>query len=234
MLRVVKPARFRNVLAVFPHPDDETISCGASLRCFADAGARVTLVLLTGGERGNPSGVPDPALKAARRREVDAVARILRLRTVIHGDFQDGRLADQRDEASAYLAAIIERLSPDLIITHDPAGIDGHRDHIACSDLVTELRRTRFRNVSLWYATLPPALLTFLTITGQMSKNADLTSRRVRPTHQLVVGLRVLARMRALRAYRSQRNAIGKGLGRFVAPWLMVGGQVVEYFAEVG
>ena len=60
------PRRFKNVLAVFPHADDETVHCGGSLARFAETGASVTLLLLTGGERGNPAGVIDPALAADR------------------------------------------------------------------------------------------------------------------------------------------------------------------------
>ena len=50
------PRRFKNVLAVFPHADDETVHCGGSLARFAETGAIVTLLLLTRGERGNPAG----------------------------------------------------------------------------------------------------------------------------------------------------------------------------------
>src|SRR5262249_52507110 len=46
--------RFKNVLMVFPHADDETVNCGGAIRRFSTAGATVTLLLLTGGERGNP------------------------------------------------------------------------------------------------------------------------------------------------------------------------------------
>ena len=45
--------RFKNVLVVFPHADDETVNCGGAIRRFSTAGATVTLLLLTGGERGN-------------------------------------------------------------------------------------------------------------------------------------------------------------------------------------
>src|ERR1019366_9278078 len=61
--------RFKHVVAVFPHADDETVTCGGTLQRFAASGALVTLVLLTGGERGNPAGVMQAELADRRRAE---------------------------------------------------------------------------------------------------------------------------------------------------------------------
>ena len=59
--------RFRNVLAIFPHADDETVNCGRYTSAWARNGAKVTLMVLTNGERGNPRGEVDEALRRTRR-----------------------------------------------------------------------------------------------------------------------------------------------------------------------
>ena len=133
--------RFKNVLVVFPHADDETVNCGGAIRRFSSAGATVTLLLLTGGERGNPEGTPDASLKAIRRREAEEVAGILGVSRLIQEDFGDGQLRDRREQVTAYLSREIARINPDLILTHDLAGLDGHEDHVACSEILTELKR---------------------------------------------------------------------------------------------
>src|ERR1019366_7489699 len=69
--------RFKHVVAVFPHADDETVTCGGTLQRFAASGALVTLVLLTGGERGNPAGVMQAELADRRRAEAGRAARAL-------------------------------------------------------------------------------------------------------------------------------------------------------------
>ena len=229
---IIRRLPFRNVLAVFPHPDDEAITCGGTLSRLSKGGATVTVLILTGGERGNPSGRFDEGLKTTRKSEADDAARILGVSRLAVADFRDGGVEAERERARTYLADILIQLQPDLVITYDLAGLDGHPDHVACSDILTELRREHFGDLRLWYVALPPALLLFLSMVGQMKRTEWLTVRRARPTHRLFVGTQLVAKSRAVRAHRSQRRAIGKGLGRVVPTWLMVGLLPVEYFAE--
>lgn len=223
----------RRVLAVFPHPDDEAVTCAGTLRRLARSGATVTLVILTAGERGNRAGVNDPALQATRRQEAETVARILGISRLIQADFADGQLEEKRDELESYLSKLIQKLEPDLIITYDLAGLYGHRDHIVCSEVVTSLRRNQFPDLRLWYAALPSALVWLLCVVGQMRLTKDIAARRATPTQAVFVGAHLLAKLRAVHAHRSQRQALGKGLGRVVPASFLVGIQPVEYFAEV-
>src|ERR1035441_2514105 len=132
--------RFKHVAAVFPHADDETATCGGTLHRFAASGALVTLVLLTGGERGNPAGVMQAELADRRRDEAGRAARALGITDVVHASFGDAELSHHVDELTAYLTAVIEHLRPDLLITYDLAGLDGHSDHVACANAVTAVR----------------------------------------------------------------------------------------------
>lgn len=224
--------RFTNILAVFPHPDDETVTCGGVIRRFADAGATVTLLLLTGGERGTPTGAPDSALRTTRRSEADRAAHILGIARVIHHDFGDGELREQREHVMQALARTITQIRPDLILTYDLAGLDGHPDHVACSTMLTEMK-TSVLNVPMWYVTLPGWVLGALRLIGQMARDPAVEANRALPTHRLFIGAAVVPKMRAWQAHGSQRGAIRKGLSRIVPTWLAVSGWPFEYFAEV-
>src|SRR5919206_66741 len=59
------PAR---ALAVYAHPDDPEISCGATLARWAAAGAEVHVLVLTRGEKGSHDPAVDQDDLAARRR----------------------------------------------------------------------------------------------------------------------------------------------------------------------
>ena len=45
----------RTILAVFAHPDDESVACGGTLARLADAGVRVVLLCASRGESGSTS-----------------------------------------------------------------------------------------------------------------------------------------------------------------------------------
>jgi len=48
-LRVDGPLAGRTALAVFAHPDDESLACGGTLARLSDAGARVVLICASHG-----------------------------------------------------------------------------------------------------------------------------------------------------------------------------------------
>jgi LmbE family N-acetylglucosaminyl deacetylase len=216
-----------------PHADDETVTCGGTPHRLAASGALVTLVLLTGGERGNPAGAMQPELAHRRRAEAGRAARVLGISNVVHASFADAEVSQHVDELTAYLAAVIEQLRPDLLITYDLAGLDGHSDHVACANAVTAVRRTSFPDVALWYVTLPRRVLRLLRAVGQLVTSDAVEAHRASPTLRLFIGPSVAAKLRALRAYKSQRGAVGKGLGRFLPAALILSVLQHEYFAEV-
>jgi len=201
----IDPRPYRSVLAVFPHADDEVVCCGGTLHRLAGLGARVTLVVLTRGERGTPTGALDPRLGTVREREARAAAAILGVADVVQADLGDGQLGTRAADLSALLQRTIARVRPDLLITYDLAGLYGHPDHVACAEVVTEIRRTRLPECALWYGALPRGLLTIARLTGDPAIN----ERRAIPTGRLFVGAGALARIRAWRTYASQRRSLG-------------------------
>src|SRR5436190_17149793 len=156
-LRDARP--FHHVLTIFPHADDEAITCGGFLHHVARGGSVVTLVILTKGERGTPNAALDVGLEDIRTREARAVAAILGISKLIQEDFGDGDLRDKKQELTTFIDMTIEREKPDLLITYDLAGFYGHADHITCSEIITELKKTRFQEIPLWYVTLPKRML---------------------------------------------------------------------------
>ena len=232
-VRTADPKTFKNVLAVFPHADDETVSCGGTIHRFAAAGAATTLLLLTGGERGNPDGVVDPGLQAVRKGEAERVAQILGVTRLIQQEFGDGALNQNRDIVLTYLERTIRLIDPDLLLTYDLVGLDGHSDHVACAEIVTELKRTLFPGTALWCAALPGRVVNILKLARQLRTEPAVELRRASPTLRVFIGRDVMAKVRAWYAYRSQRGFIAKGVGRLVPVWFAVSAMQFEYFAEV-
>ncbi len=124
------------LLAVFPHPDDETLGMGGTLAAYAAEGIETYLVCATRGERGwsGPAG-ENPGLDGLgriREQELRCAAAHLGLRDVAFLDYIDGDV-DQADPhiLIARLSAEIRRVRPQVVVTFAPEGNYGHPDHIA-------------------------------------------------------------------------------------------------------
>src|SRR3712207_1712808 len=130
------------LLAVFAHPDDETLGAGSTLARYAAEGIEVYLVTATRGERGwqgKPADNPGmDALGELRTRELYDAARVLGIRDVRFLNFIDGDL-DQVDPAEVIgkIVSHLRRLRPQVVVTFGPEGSYGHPDHIAISQLTS-------------------------------------------------------------------------------------------------
>ena len=126
------------LLAVFPHPDDETLGLGSTMARYSMEGAETYLVCATHGERGwFDSEGPDPGFEeVARIREAElrCAADYLGLHEVCFLDYIDGDVDQvEPQEIIAKIAAHIRRIRPQVVVTFPPDGVYGHPDHIALS-----------------------------------------------------------------------------------------------------
>jgi N-acetyl-1-D-myo-inositol-2-amino-2-deoxy-alpha-D-glucopyranoside deacetylase len=125
------------VLAVFAHPDDESLLAGGTLAGCAAAGRRVAIVSMTRGERGPDTGVDGRGLGEIREAELLVAARALGASAAECLDYPDGDLAGV-DEAQAAraLSLLITREQPELVISFSEEGLYWHPDHLAVSRLL--------------------------------------------------------------------------------------------------
>jgi LmbE family N-acetylglucosaminyl deacetylase len=130
------------VLAVFAHPDDESLLAGGTLAACATAGLDVGLLSLTRGELGE---IADPALAtrddlgAVRAGELEAAGRALGASWTECLDFPDGSL--EWAPAKEVREAIAHRIAdhrPRAVITFASEGLYWHPDHLATHRLAVE------------------------------------------------------------------------------------------------
>lgn len=110
----------RPVLAIFAHPDDAEISCGATMAKLAAAGRPVHLLILTNGDRGSQ----DPALDRAelaeiRARESEDAGRIMGIARVTVLDTHDGEL-ENTEAIRARVVREIREVRPTTVLSCDP------------------------------------------------------------------------------------------------------------------
>lgn len=134
----------RTVVALHPHPDDEAIFTGITLRRLADAGARTVLVMATGGELGG-SRLPLRSGETVRQRriaELEHAAELLGVSRLVLLGRRDSGLPGSADSRHALalvgaeplalasrVAEIIDAERADTLIADDEDGVYGHPDH---------------------------------------------------------------------------------------------------------
>ena len=154
----------RSLLAVFAHPDDESLACGGLLAWCAQLGARVSLVCATHGELGptsDPSVVDRGGLREVRAQELHAAARVLGIADVVLLDYPDGFLPwVDANRLEADISGAIRRFRPDVVLTFGEDGLYWHPDHIAIHERTTAAVAALGDSApALYYVTMPRGVM---------------------------------------------------------------------------
>jgi len=152
------------VLAIFAHPDDESLACGGTLARLADAGIRIVVMCASRGEAGSisdPALVPDGDLGRARERELREAAAILGVAEVIVMDHPDGDLRwDHVPELHEEIVAAIRRYRPEAVITFAEDGLYWHLDHVGVHERTyTAVKSFGKEAPPLYYVTMPNGIM---------------------------------------------------------------------------
>ncbi len=225
-----KIIKYKKILIVYPHPDDETLASGGITKNFSTQGNDVTLIVLTRGEKGNDDAHLDTTLKKTREEELHNATNHLGVTNEILEDFGDGELITKKKELASYLEKKILEIQPDCILTYDLAGLYGHEDHIITSEILTDLVK-KHSGITLIYASLPKRALALITLPEHMAKDPRYAARRVSPNMKIWIGANIFFRIRALYSYTSQLYSFRKS---FPIPWIPLwyyySMQVYEYY----
>jgi LmbE family N-acetylglucosaminyl deacetylase len=142
------------LMGVFAHPDDESFGPRATLARYAAQGMDVHVVIATDGIAGSVEAShklqEHELLAQVRSAELANAAVALGLtsiwslpyrdsgmRNTPENEHPDALIQQPLDQLIANLLEYIERLQPDVMLTHDPFGGYGHPDHIRCCESVT-------------------------------------------------------------------------------------------------
>jgi LmbE family N-acetylglucosaminyl deacetylase len=134
----------RSCVVLAPHPDDETLGCGATIMRKLAAGTPVTVVIATDGRHSHHSSkLSANALVEIREEEARRAGAVLGLarENIAFLDFEDGRLAEHRRLLRNRLADILDTLNPEEIFVSSI--IDSHPDHRVLAELGRELAHAR-------------------------------------------------------------------------------------------
>ena len=150
------------VLGVWAHPDDEAYLSAGLMALVAETSGRVACVTATRGERGTdqPDVWPPERLAPVREREMAESLAILGVdehHWLGHGDGECDTVAEE--DGIAQVAAIIEAMRPDTVVTFGPDGMTGHSDHITVGRWATVAAHEADHNPRVLHASTEDALM---------------------------------------------------------------------------
>lgn len=125
----------RQVLVVFPHPDDEAFGVSGTIATHVGNGTPVTYACLTLGEMGRNMGNPPftnrENLPKIRREELKEAARVLGIQDLRMLGYRDKTIEfEDAENLTNAMSSLIADVNPSLIITFYP-GYSVHPDHDA-------------------------------------------------------------------------------------------------------
>ncbi len=133
-------SKYKKILTFFAHPDDETLAAGATINKLSKKGSRVYVAIPATGIRARRNILKKAKMKKdlnnLRKDTLKALSIIgVKKSDIIFGDFDDNEL-DKHTllKLIHWLEKIIDKIKPDLIITHHRycTNIDHQYCHEAC------------------------------------------------------------------------------------------------------
>lgn len=156
--KVLSHLRDKKLLAVFPHPDDESFATGALLQVAKKFGAYTNVITLTKGDKGqNYLPHSTQPLSQIRSQELKEACELLNVDNLTNLDFPDGNLKGCISDWSKYLTDYLEKEKPELIVTYDHSGFTGHPDHIILSvELLKIVKDLSYKPKLIWFTINKP------------------------------------------------------------------------------
>ncbi|WP_035324245.1 bacillithiol biosynthesis deacetylase BshB2 [Peribacillus kribbensis] len=125
----------RQVLVIFPHPDDEAFGVSGTIASHVQNGTPVTYACLTLGQMGrnlgNPPFATRESLPLIRKQELKDAAEALGIQDLRMLGLRDKTVEFESEEKlDGMISSMVEELKPSLVITFYP-GYSVHPDHEA-------------------------------------------------------------------------------------------------------
>jgi LmbE family N-acetylglucosaminyl deacetylase len=142
------------VIVFAPHPDDETLGCGGTLRNLLARGKTARVVFLTKGEKARPDEPDKEGYAMIREREAMKAMRILGCPEYEFLRFPDRELFQNREKVEEAIRRIIDDVGPDAV--YGPSPVEINPDHRATAEILLALHGETASWRCLFYEVVTP------------------------------------------------------------------------------
>lgn len=141
------------IIVLAPHPDDETLGCGGSLRFLLKAKKQIKVLFLTMGEKADPSVRNVGKYEAIREKEALRAMKILGISQYEFLRFPDRELSFYGIELKKKLESSIKHFVPDII--YSPSPLELNPDHRTTASIAEEMANFFGMNIIFYELTTP-------------------------------------------------------------------------------
>jgi len=209
------------VIVFAPHPDDETLGMGGSLRILSDHGKKIKVIVLTKGEKAEPDITKQKRHAEMRQKEALKAFKSLGLTDYEFLGFPDREIFSNMDAVAKAMKTIVDDFNPDVL--YSPSMLEIHPDHRAVAELSLSICEENPHIRCFFYEiTVPlrPSLLVDITKVFKYKKKAVKCYKS-----QLSI-TDYLRLAQALNTYRS--FTLGKGVKFAEAFWQVTGKETLN------
>lgn len=207
---------FKNALVLSPHPDDEALGAGGTIKKLSSSGVNVTVAYFCDGSSGTIDGHVDKSLIEKRKKEAKTSAGVLGISDQVFFGYPDGKLASGNSSIRALLD-LIGGKKPDIIIL--PSFLDNHFDHRVTNEILINAASGKdMDEIPIWgYEIWSPTFINRLSDISLYIK----TKKEAIFAHESQLACRAYDKaVLALNQYRAEINGTGDyAEGFIVAPF---------------
>ena len=186
--------KFRNILVIASHPDDEILGCGGTLYNFKKKGAKISALFLSDGESSRKSS-KIKKLILDRKKQALKAAKIIGIKNLIFGNFPDNSMDTvPLLKIVQFIEKRIKTIKPDIIFTHFEN--DLNIDHqITSKAVITACRPLKNQTVKS---------VLFFEILSSSEWNISSKNKNFKPNYFVDISKSLKFKLKALKCYRRE------------------------------
>lgn len=197
-----------SALIIAPHPDDETLGCGATIAQMHTRGQKIRVLIVTNGAASGNSAIISPEeLTQIRHRECVQAVKILGLtpEDIVFLGYPDGDATGMIDAMAEDFRKHVIDFLPALVLS--PFSEDAHPDHRAVAEAVGKLQQDAIITCPVYE--YPISFWPFGALRQLMHPERLRRLRRTDTKEHLVT------KMKAMKSYQSQLENLTGETGWF-------------------
>jgi len=186
--------KFKNILVVASHPDDEVLGCGGTLYNLKKKGAKISALFLSDGESSRKHSKINKLIKDRKKQAVQA-GKILGIKKMIFGNFPDNSMDTIPIlKIIQFIEKQIKKIKPDTIFTHFES--DLNVDHqITSKSVITACRP--IKNLSV-------KSILFFEILSSSEWNISIKNKSFIPNYFVDIKKSLKFKLKALKCYKRE------------------------------